>query len=80
MNLNLYFFPAEAATDPEKVFTEEDWTDAESTTLDPYSKYKVLAEKLAWEFLKELPGMVLSLLSKIKVLKDILFVARLLLT
>ncbi|KAL5004088.1 hypothetical protein ScPMuIL_017544 [Solemya velum] len=36
-----------------KVFTEEDWTDPEK--LDAYGKSKTLAEKAAWEFVKELP-------------------------
>ena len=38
-----------------KVFTEEDWTDAE-TAKDAYIKAKTLAEKAAWKFVAELPG------------------------
>ncbi|XP_076311295.1 uncharacterized protein LOC143225542 isoform X2 [Tachypleus tridentatus] len=38
-----------------KVYTEDDWTNTESTTLDLYSKSKTMAEKEAWEFVKELP-------------------------
>ncbi|CAG5117824.1 unnamed protein product [Candidula unifasciata] len=39
------------ATD--KVFTEADWADAE--TADPLVKSLILAEKSAWDFVKELP-------------------------
>ncbi|XP_047485902.1 phenylacetaldehyde reductase-like, partial [Penaeus chinensis] len=45
----------EPAPDAEKTYTEEDWTDAESTTIDAYTKSKVVAEKAAWDFVKELP-------------------------
>ena len=48
-----FFFPgSNTATD--KVHTEEDWSDVE--TLDAYAKSKTLAEKAAWDFIKELPG------------------------
>jgi nucleoside-diphosphate-sugar epimerase len=36
------------------VFTEEDWTDPDK--LDAYGKSKTLAEKAAWDYVKELPG------------------------
>jgi len=39
-----------------KTFTEEDWTDPEK--LDAYGKSKTLAEKAAWDYVKELPGMM----------------------
>lgn len=45
----------EAAVDPEKNYNEDDWTDVESPDLDSYTKSKVLAEKAAWDFIKELP-------------------------
>lgn len=45
--------PAALAADPNKVFTEEDWTDPEK--LDAYGKSKTLAEKAAWDYVKELP-------------------------
>ncbi|KAL8593570.1 hypothetical protein ACOMHN_024273 [Nucella lapillus] len=41
-------------TASDKVHTEEDWSDTES--LDAYAKSKTLAEKAAWDFIKELPG------------------------
>ncbi|GAB6018891.1 hypothetical protein CHUAL_000549 [Chamberlinius hualienensis] len=37
-----------------KVYTEEDWTNPESPSLDNYAKSKTLAEKAAWDFVKEL--------------------------
>lgn len=40
-------------SDPAKVYNEEDWMDAEK--LDGYGKSKVMAEKAAWEYVKELP-------------------------
>lgn len=45
--------PAALAADPSKVFTEEDWTDPDK--LDAYGKSKTLAEKAAWDYVKELP-------------------------
>lgn len=39
-----------------KVYNEEDWTNPESPCLDNYSKSKTLAEKAAWDFVKELKG------------------------
>lgn len=37
-----------------KVYTEGDWTNTESASLDLYSKSKTLAERAAWDFVKEL--------------------------
>lgn len=45
----------EANPEPSKKYNEEDWTDTESTTIDSYTKSKVVAEKAAWDYLKELP-------------------------
>lgn len=44
---------AAPAAPSDKVFTEADWTDAE--TAEPLVKSLVLAEKAAWDFVKELP-------------------------
>ncbi|XP_064638473.1 uncharacterized protein LOC135494439 isoform X2 [Lineus longissimus] len=41
------------ANDPEKVFAEEDWSDPEKVT-EAYTKSKTLAEKAAWDYVKEL--------------------------
>ncbi|XP_015915817.1 uncharacterized protein [Parasteatoda tepidariorum] len=38
-----------------KVYNEGDWTNTESISLDTYSKSKTLAERFAWDFVKELP-------------------------
>lgn len=42
-----------------KIYTEGDWTNTESASLDLYSKSKTLAERAAWDFVKELPGKLL---------------------
>ena len=39
------------APDPERVFTEEDWTDETQPAVAPYIKSKTLAERAAWEFI-----------------------------
>lgn len=39
-----------------KEYTEGDWTNTECASLDLYSKSKTLAERAAWDFVKELPG------------------------
>lgn len=44
---------SDSANDPEKKFTEEDWADAEKA--ETYTKSKILAEKAAWDYVKELP-------------------------
>jgi len=36
-------------------FDESDWSLPDSPTIDPYSKSKTLAERAAWEFMKNLP-------------------------
>lgn len=39
-----------------KVYSENDWTNPDSTSLDAYSKSKTVAERAAWDFVnKELP-------------------------
>lgn len=38
-----------------KKFNEENWTNTEDPHLDSYSKSKTLAERAAWDFVKELP-------------------------
>ncbi|XP_076347262.1 uncharacterized protein LOC143245150 isoform X2 [Tachypleus tridentatus] len=45
----------ETTVEEEKVYSESDWTDTDSTSLDCYSKSKTLGEKGAWDFIKELP-------------------------
>lgn len=43
------------STDLSKTFTEEETVEAEKAT-DLYTKSRILAEKTAFEFIKELPG------------------------
>ena len=38
-----------------KTFDEESWTNTEDPTLDTYALSKTLAEKAAWDFVKDLP-------------------------
>ncbi|MGQ0456519.1 MAG: NAD-dependent epimerase/dehydratase family protein [Hyphomicrobium sp.] len=38
------------------VYSEADFTDADSATITPYIRSKTLAEKAAWEFVKQAPG------------------------
>lgn len=51
-----FVYPEGGRLDEGKVFTEEDWALEEGTT--PYDKSKTLAEKAAWELVKNLPGFV----------------------
>lgn len=59
-------------TSSDKVHTEEDWSDVE--TLDAYAKSKTLAEKAAWDFIKELPGMYFLPVSFVSVSHSLLLV------
>ncbi|XP_071545349.1 uncharacterized protein [Panulirus ornatus] len=45
----------EPTPEADKVYNEENWTDPESATIDSYTKSKTIAEKAAWDFVKELP-------------------------
>ncbi|RWS30614.1 putative uncharacterized oxidoreductase-like protein [Leptotrombidium deliense] len=38
-----------------KTFNEENWTNGEDPHLDVYAKSKLMAEKAAWDYVKELP-------------------------
>lgn len=38
-----------------KTFDEESWTNVEDPLLDPYARSKTLAEKAAWEYVKDVP-------------------------
>lgn len=45
------------ASDEAKVYSEEDWTNTETDSSVPtYQKAKTLAEKAAWDFVKDLKG------------------------
>lgn len=45
---------SENGAEGQTVFTESDWTNAQ--TAEPYAKSKTLAEKAAWEFIEKLPS------------------------
>ena len=49
-----HFFPGGPGADTAKTYTEEDWMEPEK--LNAYGKSKTLAEKAAWDYVKELPG------------------------
>jgi dihydroflavonol-4-reductase len=38
---------------PDRALTEDDWTNTESPDVSPYSKSKTLAERAAWDFVRE---------------------------
>ncbi|MBJ7328979.1 MAG: aldehyde reductase [Solirubrobacteraceae bacterium] len=44
--------PAGAST-PESPFTEADWTDGDDTSLQPYTRSKAIAERAAWDLVRE---------------------------
>jgi len=39
-----------------QVYNEEDWSDPESPVMMPYYKSKYLAEKVAWDYIANLPA------------------------
>lgn len=46
------------------VFTEDDWSDVDDPQINPYGKSKTLAEKAAWDFVKdEAPEMALTVIN-----------------
>ena len=49
-----HFLPGGPGADTTKTYTEEDWMEPEK--LNAYGKSKTLAEKAAWDYVKELPG------------------------
>ena len=59
--------------DKEKIFTESDWTNPDDKTIDPYIKSKTLAEKAAWDLIKnDSFGMELSVVNPVGVFGPIL--------
>lgn len=54
-------------------YTEEDWSDLSSGNIHPYQKSKTLAEKAAWEFIKnEGNGLELSTVNPVAVMGPVL--------
>ena len=41
---------------PPPIYTEADWSDPNSPKIATYAKSKTLAEKAAWEFVKNITG------------------------
>ncbi|KHN74926.1 Dihydroflavonol-4-reductase [Toxocara canis] len=46
----------EGHDDPERIFNEDDWTNVNSKLVPNYSKSKTLAEKAAWDFVRDTPA------------------------
>ena len=56
-----HFWRTDGQGEANKAYNEEDWMELEA--LNAYGKSKTMAEKAAWEYVKELPGITsLSLL------------------
>lgn len=56
-----------------EVFTEEDWTDANSPRISAYVKSKTVAEKAAWDYVREFgEGMELSVVNPVGIFGPIL--------
>ncbi|RWS14510.1 putative uncharacterized oxidoreductase-like protein, partial [Dinothrombium tinctorium] len=47
--------PIPKENEESKTFNEENWTNGEDPHLDLYAKSKLMAEKAAWDYVKELP-------------------------
>jgi len=58
---------------PNKVFTEEDWTDIDAPGVSAYDKSKTLAEEAAWAFIRsEGDGLQLSVINPVLVMGPVL--------
>lgn len=56
-------------TDPGRPFTEDDWTDTTSPDATPYTRSKTLAERAAWDFVRDkAPGMDLTTINPVFVI------------
>uniref|UniRef100_F1L7N0 Oxidoreductase n=1 Tax=Ascaris suum TaxID=6253 RepID=F1L7N0_ASCSU len=51
----------EGHDNPERLFNEDDWTNADSKAVPNYSKSKTLAERAAWDFVRSDPGVKFQL-------------------
>ncbi|KAI2792691.1 hypothetical protein POX_b02732 [Penicillium oxalicum] len=59
--------------DPQKPFTEEDWTDLDGPGVGAYEKSKTIAERAAWDFIeKEGGSLELSVVNPVSVMGPIL--------
>lgn len=58
---------------PDRVFTEEDWSNPEGPNISPYARSKTIAERTAWDFMaKEKPSFALSVINPGLVLGPVL--------
>ncbi len=53
---------------PDKVYDETDWTDVDGPGVGAYGKSKTLAERAAWDFVAEHPGLELATVCPVAVL------------
>ncbi|UYV78182.1 hypothetical protein LAZ67_16000386, partial [Cordylochernes scorpioides] len=53
----------ESTLEEGRVYTEDDWSDDTSKALDAYARSKTLAERAAWEFVKEHPELELAVIN-----------------
>lgn len=49
------YLPLPKEVEETKILTEEQWVDGNNENVEPYSRSKALAEKAAWDFVKEIP-------------------------
>ena len=62
-----------APKDRTAVFTEEDWTNLNDPTVQPYQKSKTIAERAAWDFIaRKRGGLELSVINPVGVLGPVL--------
>ncbi|XP_013792300.1 putative uncharacterized oxidoreductase YDR541C [Limulus polyphemus] len=45
----------ESSVENSQIYDEQDWSNLDSSDLDTYARSKTVAEKVAWEFVEELP-------------------------
>ncbi|MCA0294997.1 MAG: aldehyde reductase [Actinobacteria bacterium] len=49
----------------DRAYTEEDWTDVDGPGVTPYAKSKTLAERAAWDFVAQNPGLELVVVNPV---------------
>lgn len=56
----------------ERAYTEDDWTDVDGPGVTPYAKSKTLAERAAWDFAAENPGLELVVVNPVGIFGPVL--------
>ncbi len=56
----------------DRPFTEDDWTDVDGPGVTPYAKSKTLAERAAWDFVAEHPGLELAVVNPVGIFGPVL--------